>query len=98
MRVQSGRPALPIIPAVCAALFAVAASAAEPSLLIGPSALEFAAPDPATQPARQTVFVASSGAPLSYAVKTGYRNAAGDWLSINAAAGVTPAQLTVSAN
>src|SRR5450759_5089990 len=73
VRLQPGRTALPIVLASLLAVLTVANSAAQPNLLVGPSAVEFAALDAANQPtanqpAPQTVFVASSGDPLSYPV------------------------------
>ena len=95
VKLQAGRGALPTVWAGLLAVLAVANSAAQPNLLVGPSALEFAAPDAAT---RQTVFVASSGDPLSYQAKTGYWSSATGWLSVTPASGTTPATLTVSAD
>ncbi|MDQ2946415.1 MAG: hypothetical protein M3Y27_10810, partial [Acidobacteriota bacterium] len=94
MRLQAGWAGL-------LAVLAVANSAAQPNLLVGPSALEFAAPDaanPSNQAGRQTVFVASSGDPLSYQAKTGYWSSATGWLSVTPASGTTPSTLTVSAD
>jgi uncharacterized protein (TIGR03437 family) len=96
VRRKPGRVAPPIMLASVLALLTSANSAAQPNLLVGPSALEFAAPDAATPPAPQTVFVASSGDALSFQAKTGYWSNATGWLSVTPAAGATPSTLTLS--
>ena len=78
------------------AVLAVANSAAQPNLLVGPSAMEFAKPDaanPSNQAGRQTVFVASSGEPLCYQAKTGYWSIATGWRYVTQARGTTSSPL-----
>jgi uncharacterized protein (TIGR03437 family) len=71
---------------------------AQPRLLVGPSFVEIAAVDAIRDAAPQTIFLASSGAALSYQARAGYWSGATSWLSVTPASGTTPATLSLRAD
>jgi uncharacterized protein (TIGR03437 family) len=75
--------------------FTTANAGAQPNLLVGPTSVEFVAADAVTQPAPQTVFLASSGDPLSFEARAGYWSTTTNWLSVAPASGATPSTLSL---
>ncbi len=69
--------------------------AGQPSLSVGPPSLTFGGQVGGTNPASQTISVASTGGSLSF---TAAATSTGNWLSVSPTSGTTNATLTVSAN
>ncbi len=70
-----------------------------PVLNATPASLAFSYQIGASLPAAQTLALTSSGAPLSFSAATAVQTPSGGaWLSVNPAAGTTPASLSVSVN
>jgi len=75
---------------------AAQAQTAQANLLVGPTSLEFVAPDGASQPPAQTVSVISDGPALSFQTHTLITGTSANWLSISQIWGSTPATLSVT--